>query len=181
MSFIIKNIAAITASIFGSGIGCAGPIAGWARSRRRRSALTAPLLGLTLIGASAAPPAAADLQVSIAGLRSEKGAVMLCLTMRTEQRFLTCGDDPARLMRVVAASEAQRIELTDIVPGDYSLLVIHDENRNGRLDKTVGIPREGFGFSRNPAIRFGPPLYQDVHFPVPPGHSAQAVKVKYLL
>src|SRR5258708_985756 len=100
MSSIIKNIAAITASIFGTGTGCAGPIGGLGSSPRLRIALTAPMLGLTLIGASAAPPAAADLQISIAGLRSDKGAVMLCLTMRTEQRFLTCGDDPARLMRV---------------------------------------------------------------------------------
>ena len=106
---------------------------------------------------------------------------MLCLTRRTQQAFLTCGQDPARVTRIIAADEARQIELKDLVPGNYSLLVIHDENRNGKLDKMFGMPREGFGFSRNPAIRMGPPHYADVHFAVPPGHSAQAIKLKYLL
>jgi uncharacterized protein (DUF2141 family) len=45
----------------------------------------------------------------------------------------------------------------------------------------MAMPREGFGFSRNPAIRMGPPHYGDVHFRVPAGESAQTVKVRYLL
>ena len=106
---------------------------------------------------------------------------MLCLTRRAEQNFLSCGQDPARIARIVAAGEAMRIDVSDLSPGEYSLLVIHDENRNGKLDKSFGIPREGFGYSRNPAIRVGPPRYADVHFAVPTGHSAQAIKLKYLL
>ena len=45
----------------------------------------------------------------------------------------------------------------------------------------MGMPREGFGFSRNPAIRMGPPRYDDVRFSVPAGKSRQAVKLRYLL
>ena len=44
----------------------------------------------------------------------------------------------------------------------------------------LGMPREGFGFSRNPALRMGPPHYGDVQFAVA-GRSHQAVKLKYLL
>ena len=135
---------------------------------------------MPLLTAGSAPPAA-ELQISIDGLRSTKGAIMLCLTRRTQRAFLTCGQDPARVTRIIAADQARQIELKDLVPGDYSLLVIHDENRNGKLDKMFGMPREGFGFSRNPAIRMGPPHYADVHFAVPAGHSAQAIKLKYLL
>ncbi len=105
---------------------------------------------------------------------------MLCLTRRTEAKYLQCASDPARLTRIVSSDAAGSIRIADMVPGDYSLLVIHDENRNGRLDKMLGMPREGFGFSRNPVIRMGPPHYADVHFTVS-GHARQAVKVKYLL
>jgi uncharacterized protein (DUF2141 family) len=45
----------------------------------------------------------------------------------------------------------------------------------------MGMPREGFGFSRNPAIRFGPPRYSEVRFALPASGSRQSVKVKYLL
>lgn len=128
-----------------------------------------------------AAPVEADLEVSIAGMRNGNGAIMLCLTRRVQQAFLTCDKDPARVTRTVLARDARQIEFRGMVPGDYSLLVVHDENRNGKLDTAFGIPREGFGFSRNPAIRMGPPHYADVHFAVPPGRSSQAIKLKYLL
>ena len=69
---------------------------------------------------------------------------------RPDALYLRCDEDPARISRIVAAREAERDPYRGVAPGDYSLLVIHDENRNGRLDKVLGLPREGFGFSRNP-------------------------------
>ena len=180
MSSITSNIEATTASTSATGTICAGPTGGWVNFRRRAGLPLLAFALMPLLTAGSAPPAA-ELQISIDGLRSTKGAIMLCLTRRTQQAFLTCGQDPARVTRIIAADQARQIELKDLVPGDYSLLVIHDENRNGKLDKMFGMPREGFGFSRNPAIRMGPPHYADVHFAVPPGHSAQAIKLKYLL
>jgi len=48
------------------------------------------------------------------------------------------------------------------MPGNYAISVLHDENRNERLDKTwVGKPKEGIGVSNNPKIRFGPPSFQE--------------------
>ncbi len=82
---------------------------------------------------------------------------------------------------MVPAKAAGSIRIDGLKPGSYSLLLIHDENANGKLDKMMAMPREGFGFSRNPAIRMGPPHYGDVHFRLPAGHSAQTVKVRYLL
>ena len=105
---------------------------------------------------------------------------MLCLTQRGDSQYLACDKDPARITRVVPSAEAGAIRIAGLAPGQYALLVIHDENRNGKLDKMLGMPREGFGFSRNPALRMGPPYYGDVHFAVA-GHSHQAVKLKYLL
>ena len=65
--------------------------------------------------------------------------------------------------------------------GDYALALIHDENGNGKLDTVMGIPREGFGFSRNPAIRFGPPKFVESRIEVTSGGVDETVKVKYLL
>ena len=105
---------------------------------------------------------------------------MLCLTQRGEAQYLDCAKDPARVTRVVPSSEASAIHIAGIAPGQYALLVIHDENRNGKLDTMLGMPREGFGFSRNPALRMGPPAYGAVHFAVA-GPTRQAVMLKYLL
>ena len=131
-------------------------------------------------GASAAPPAAsAELQVSVGGLRDARGMVMLCLTRRAD--FLECDRDPARVTRIVPAGKAATIDLAGLAPGTWSLLAIHDANQNGKLDTVMGIPREGFAFSGNPAVRFGPPHLDQVRFALSAGDSRQALKMKYLL
>ena len=179
MSFITRNTAATTASISAIGTICAGPIAASENSRRRTVMLLAPLLGVALGGANLAPTSTAELEVSIDGLRSGKCAVMLCLTQRAD--FLDCDHDPARVTRIVPAERAAAIDLGGLVPGTWSLLAIHDANRNGKLDTMMGIPREGFAFSRNPPMRMGPPHLDQVRFALPAGKSRQALKMKYLL
>ena len=43
------------------------------------------------------------------------------------------------------------------------------------------MPREGFGFSRNPAIGMGPPKFKSASFAVGAGVTPQAIKMKYML
>lgn len=48
----------------------------------------------------------------------------------------------------------------DLPPGDYGVAVIHDENRNRRLDRNfLGIPKEGFGFANNPHVGLSAPPF----------------------
>lgn len=84
------------------------------------------------------------------------------------------------MKRSLPAARAGAIHLAGLAPGTYALSVIHDENSNGRLDRMMMIPREGFGFSRNPRIRMGPPRYEDVRFEIT-GQTRQTVVMKYLL
>lgn len=67
------------------------------------------------------------------------------------------------------------------MPGRYAVALVHDENGNGQLDKLLFVPKEGFGFSRNPAIRFGPPGFDEASFVVNGGVSEQKVTMKYSL
>ncbi|MGZ8336261.1 MAG: DUF2141 domain-containing protein [Allosphingosinicella sp.] len=104
----------------------------------------------------------------------------LCLT-RNPAHFPDCNGDPAALKRSVPAAHAASIRFGGVAPGTWSLSVIHDENNNARLDRFMAIPREGFGFSRNPAIRMGPPRFDEVRFQVAAGPVRQVVRMKYLL
>ena len=52
--------------------------------------------------------------------------------------------------------------------GDYAISVMHDANKNGKLDTNmVGIPKEGFGFSNDAMGTFGPPDFEKAKFAVP--------------
>lgn len=176
MNFITNAIAATTGCISAIGTGCAGPIPGWGSSRRL------VVLGLVTVVLRAASPMPAmplaELTVSVAGLRDHKGNLLFCLTRRTAQ-FLDCDKDPGAIHGSVAASVAT-LDFQHMVPGEWALLMIHDSNSNGKLDKRFGLPREGFGFSRNPAIKFGAPSADDVRFEIPAGVSHQQIKMRYI-
>ena len=152
-------------SISVSGTGFAAP-----------TAVSAILIWLAL----AAAQGPAELEIQVQGLRNMRGAVRLCLT-RNPAHFPDCNRDPAAVKRSVNAAQAASIRLGGMAPGVYALAVIHDENGNGRLDKFMGIPREGFGFSRNPRIRMGPPSFEEVRFELRTGRVRQSVQMKYLL
>ncbi|MFD1610279.1 DUF2141 domain-containing protein [Sphingomonas tabacisoli] len=136
------------------------------------------LLGLaqTLL-ASAAPPA--DLDLSISGLRSARGLVRICLT-RDPDHFPGCSNDAQAIKRSVPAGHTA-LRFDDLPSGAWAVSLFHDENRNGKLDTVLGIPREGFGFSRNPPIRFGPPRFSAARFSLTSGETSQSVRLKYLL
>ena len=68
-----------------------------------------------------------------------------------------------------------------VVPGTYAVSLFHDENANGRLDKTMGIPSEGYGFSRDAAIRFGPPKFDAAKVTVAAADVILPIKVRYIL
>jgi uncharacterized protein (DUF2141 family) len=54
-----------------------------------------------------------------------------------------------------------------VPPGRYSAVVIHDENSNMKLDRNAfGVPKEGFGFSKNPRVVFSAPSFQSAEVPV---------------
>jgi uncharacterized protein (DUF2141 family) len=131
--------------------------------------LAAPLVG-------AAPPV--SLAIELQGLRSRAGEVRLCVS-REPRLFPDCGNGTGGRLVTVAAGTPIRVE--GLAAGDYAVALFHDENRNGRLDTIAGIPREGFGFSRNPGIAFGPPSFAKAQIRLAPGHSNQTIRVRYLL
>ena len=130
-----------------------------------------------LAATAAEPPAMLDIEVR--GLRSSRGQIHLCMT-RERAHFPDCTRDPSGLRRTVSATVA-RLRFANVPAGSYAVTLVHDENSNKRLDKLLGIPREGFGFSRNPVVRFGAPKFEDVRIQVGPGVARALMRVQYLL
>jgi uncharacterized protein (DUF2141 family) len=120
----------------------------------------------------------ASLEVSVSGLRNKKGNVLVCLTANSKA-FPDCSKDPNAQKRSVKAIAAGSISFADVAAGTYALSLIHDENGNGKLDTSLAIPSEGFGFSRNPKITFGPPKFNSAAFAIS-GAASQSVKMKYM-
>ncbi|WP_375427450.1 DUF2141 domain-containing protein [uncultured Sphingomonas sp.] len=118
------------------------------------------------------------LDVAVAGLRSSNGVIRLCLTANPKA-FPACHND-ALAVRRNAPAGAPLLQFDGLPPGDYAAAVMHDENGNKRLDTFAGIPREGFGFSRNPVVRFGPPRFAAARFTIVGAANAQQVRMRYM-
>ncbi len=72
------------------------------------------------------------------------------------------------------------IRFTGVKPGDYAIALLHDENDNGKADRTLGmIPREGYGFSRDAKVRMGPPKFRDAVFTHGAEKQSLAIKMRY--
>lgn len=132
---------------------------------------------------AAEPPAAvarATVVVHVSNLRSEKGQVLACLTFDA-QHFPNCEHDPHAISLKRPAKTDMQLVFTGVPVGRYAIALIHDENANGKLDKALVIPREGFGFSRDAPVRMGPPSYDKAAFEVDAHCPAQTIRMRYLL
>jgi len=147
------------------------------RSRTFRG-LTAPLLAAPLIGAVPLP--GVDVQVTVTGLRSEKGLVQACLTS-DPHRFPDCKGDHSAHSLTVKASDHLVLDFGSVTPGRYAISLLHDENGNGRVDRALIIPTEGFGFSRDAKLRMGPPSFKSAAFEVGRETVRQSIRMRYLL
>jgi outer membrane protein len=73
--------------------------------------------------------------------------------------------DPLQTLVLPANGQAAAFP-GDLPPGDYAVMVFHDENGNGELDKNfIGIPREPLGFSNRYWAK-GPPTFSGASFTV---------------
>ena len=136
------------------------------------------LLALPIL-ASAAPPETGAVVVSVSGMRSARGQVLACLTTRAKG-FPDCRRDPAARKLAVSASGAVTVSFAALPPGRYAVALLHDENGNGKADMALMIPREGFGFSRNAAVRMGPPRFATAAFDVGGDTVIMPVRMRYI-
>jgi uncharacterized protein (DUF2141 family) len=104
--------------------------------------------------------------VEVLGVRGRAGTVR-CLLFSEAAGF---PQDPARArLRAVAPAAGERVSCTfpSAPQGPFAISVVHDANDNGKLDSNfLGIPTEGYGFSRDAkAGAFGPPAFADAVLP----------------
>lgn len=99
---------------------------------------------------------AADLTVQVNDLKSAEGSVMIAV-FNSAADFMK---KPVASMQSAASLAGSAAVIKDLPAGEYAVVVYHDANGNGKLDKNLmGIPTEDYGFSNNAAGKFGPPSF----------------------
>jgi uncharacterized protein (DUF2141 family) len=120
-----------------------------------------------------------DLELEITGVRSDKGHVLIAV-YREGDGFTETKSSAFRKEVIPATVGTMKVEVKDLPAGTYALAFIHDENDNLKVDTGfLGIPVEGFCFSRNAMGLFGPPSFKDAAITHVAGGAVQKVTLKY--
>jgi uncharacterized protein (DUF2141 family) len=102
-----------------------------------------------------------NLEIRITGLRNTKGKVSVNLFDNPDG----FPEDPLKSFgwkSVKTVPDTVVIIFEELPFGNYAISVLHDENEDGRMEKSLmGIPREGFAFSNKCVPKFRSPDYKD--------------------
>jgi len=163
--------------------------------RGRRTALLAACSGLAALALTPAltPAKSAEsgadricgpqdqvrLQITVQNIRSAKGNITLMLYGDKGADFLKKG---GRLSRIRVPAKAGEITACMPVPasGSYALSLYHDEDANQKLTKNfLGMPVEGYGFSRDAAVSYRLPELDETVFTAMPGDTHLRITLRY--
>jgi uncharacterized protein (DUF2141 family) len=114
--------------------------------------------------------------VELVGLRNTRGQVFLAL-YRSADGFPS---QPAKAFigkKEPIKSKQQLSVVFEAVPaGSFAISVFHDENGNSHLETgPLGIPKEGWGTSRDAKATFGPPSFDDAQLTLAAGERKHIV------
>ncbi|WP_225895259.1 DUF2141 domain-containing protein [Leptolyngbya sp. NIES-2104] len=121
---------------------------------------------------------AGSLRIVVDGIRQQQGQVCVSL-FAGSQGFPDRGDRAVRA-QCVPAGKRTALTFRNVAFGNYAIAVYHDRNGNGKLDRNfLGIPTEGFGFSRNPVIRTGAPRFGEAAVFVAGTETIAQIQLQY--
>jgi uncharacterized protein (DUF2141 family) len=125
-------------------------------------------------GRQPAATGSASVNVALGGVAGQKGVLMGAIC--NQASFLK----DCQYFAVQPALAGGVLKFPGVAPGSYAVMVYHDENLNGKLDKAAnGMPLEGWGFSRNARGRYGPPAFDDARIEVKAGANDIALDMVY--
>lgn len=93
-----------------------------------------------------------SLTVLVEDLRNSKGVVQFALYNQDgsipDERFEKCWQIKAGRIE----ENKSEVVFYNLPKGKYAVNILHDENKNGRIDKGLIFPKEGIGFSNYESI-----------------------------
>jgi uncharacterized protein (DUF2141 family) len=136
------------------------------------------VVAASLSGSVLAAAGAADLTVTVSGIRNASGSVSAGI-YNSESSF-TKAPEALVLVRIKATQGSVGFTVHDLPPGRYAVTAYHDENDNGRLDfDPTGVPTEGYGVSNDARNPQAPPEFAKVAFEFRDQSKSVAVNIGY--
>ena len=88
-----------------------------------------------------------SLTVDVKNLRNEKGVVQFALYNKDGSIPDEDFENYYKIVKGEIVNGSSTITIENIPSGKYAVNILHDENKNGKIDKGFILPIEGIGFS----------------------------------
>jgi len=108
-------------------------------------------------------------------LRNSQGEVAFAIYPDDKSRFLAKGAKVGRA-RVSAVKPRACFWMK---PGRYAVAQYHDENGDHKFNRTLFVPKEGFGFSNDAPTSVGLPSFDAVRTALPASGTVIRMKMRY--
>ena len=140
--------------------------------------ITVVLILSVTIQARQKPPRG-NLVLAIRGFRNNKGVAAVSL-FRSKKGFPNRHEFAFKKGLTRIQKRKALLRFDEIPHGVYAVGVLHDENGNQKMDTNfLGIPREGYGTSKNVKGFMGPPKFKDAAFELTTGTLKLNIRMRY--
>ncbi|MEM9925432.1 MAG: DUF2141 domain-containing protein [Cyanobacteria bacterium P01_D01_bin.50] len=144
------------------------------------------ILFLSIIGSLVFLPSAngtdnSNLNVTINGLKNQKGKV--CFNLFSSSRGFPSNKKLALQSKCINIKETPlQLNFKSLKAGTYALSIYHDANTDNKFNRNaLGMPVEGFAFSRNPQVLTSAPDFGDSAIFVAGENMNIEVNMNYLM
>jgi len=120
---------------------------------------------------------AGRITVEVSGIDEIKGHMVIALYNRAED-FPEVGKEYIVIRKKITGKSVIHT-FSNIPGGNYAIAVYHDSDDSGEINTNfLGIPQEGYGFSRDAPVIFSAPDFEDASFKLI-DHSTVKIQLRY--
>ena len=142
-----------------------------------QSAVAGAALEKTEVARPSKPSGTLRLTVHIERLRNSKGKLAVALFADPDSFPDQSKAKRGQLAAIVG--RGGKVQFEGLKAGTYAIAVLHDENGNEKMDfNWLGMPLEGYGFSRDATGFLGPPSFKDAALLIK-SDARTSIKVRY--
>ena len=104
--------------------------------------------------------------LDIGNFKNDNGVCRACL-FNNEASYEGKSSKPFMCVSGFIKNYNCSLQFNNILPGTYAIFVYHDANSNNKMDRNfIGIPKEGYGASRNKLPYASAPAFNDNKFTI---------------
>ena len=125
------------------------------------------ILGFIFLVISSVLHAQSKIVARISNVRNDHGVCQVCL-FNNAASFSGDGGTPVQCVQAPIKNGISEALFENVATGEYAVMVFHDANTNKKMDLNfMGIPKEGYGASRNKLPFASAPSFDENKFTVP--------------